>query len=172
MVKNRQTLAPLETEEFNFIVQKLKREQHSFWYGLRLLAIVGVAIPLFGMLLFSLVPPDSKPDKNSFVTHFHNYYYLIAAGIILLIIAFGGYVSYWFTVRRLLLDTRKKQKIVERTVIQRKVFMRENNTCHFYLNSRKKLSIEVQLTDFSFYSEGDEINIEYSQYAGEYLGYF
>jgi len=74
--------------------------------------------------------------------------------------------------RKLEKDLKNKTKMVERVLIKKKTFLPHNNTFHFYLNSARKLSIEVQEPDFNELTEGDEINIEYSTSAGIYFGYF
>jgi hypothetical protein len=69
-------------------------------------------------------------------------------------------------------DLKNKTKMIEKVLIKKKTFLPHNNTFHFYLNSPRKLSIQVQEPDFNELSEGDEINIEYSTNAGVYFGYF
>lgn len=69
-------------------------------------------------------------------------------------------------------DLKNKTKMIEKVLIRKKTFLPHNNTFHFYLNSPRKLSIQVQEPDFNQLTEGDEINIEYSTSAGVYFGYF
>lgn len=172
MAHNFKTIVPLEADELNFIIHKLQKEQHSFKSVFLRLVALGVFIPAFMLFLYHSVRGESAAQQKFRQTHFPDYYYLIAGGIILVIIFFSSIYSYWMTVRKIALDTKKKNKIVERTRILKKVFMPQTKTFHFYLDSKCRLSIEVNASDYSLYQEGDEINIEYSQYSGEYFGYF
>lgn len=165
-------IVPLEADELAFIQQKLHKERHAFWRVLRGLTVLGLMIPMLTLFLLKTMPREEEWQDKLRETHFPDYYFLIVAGILLIIIFVAGYYSYWSTIRRMVLDVKGRQKIIERTAILRKVYMPQTKTFHFYLNSSKKLSIEVKSSDYSYYQEGDEINIEYSQYAAEYLGYF
>lgn len=172
MTHDALSIAPLEEEELNFILKKFQKEQHSFWRVLRGLVVLGLLIPLLTLFLLKSMPDEVVWKRELREKQFPDYYFLIVAGVLLLIILIGSYYSYWSTIRKIALDVKYRRKIIERTIILRKVYMPQNKAFYFYINSDKKLSIEVNADDYSFYQEGDEINIEYSQYAGEYLGYF
>ncbi|HET8574045.1 MAG TPA: hypothetical protein VFL76_09250 [Edaphocola sp.] len=163
-------MMPLEPDELAFLARKLSQERQSFWTVMRSLLVTSVAMPVL-LLVFKSIryPDDAQLIKRA---EFPDYYFLIAALLMLLLIGFAGYISYWGSVRKLARDCREKIKVIERTTILRKVFMKENHTCHFYLNTGTRLSIEVSPKDFAFFEPGDEINIEYSRNAKEYFGYY
>lgn len=164
-------IMPLEADELAFLKEKLHKERQSFWVVMRSLLVTSVAVPVLALLVFkSLRQPD-----DILLLHeeaFPDYYFFLAALLMMLLIGIAGYISYRGSVGKLVLDCREKMKIIERTTISRKVFMKGVGSCHFYLNSGTKLSIEVQPKDFSFFEIGDEINIEYSRNAKEYFGYY
>jgi len=164
-------MVPLEVDELDFLRQKLLREQQSFWTVMRSLLISSIAMPVLALIVFKSL---RQPDNTQFIkrTDFPDYYFLLAALLVMLLISIAGYISYQRFLGKLARDCREQLKIIERTTILRKVFMKSNGTCHFYLDSGTRLSIEVLPKDFTFYETGDEINIEYSRNAKEYFGYY
>lgn len=164
-------MMPFEPDELAFLRRKLNSERQSFWTVMRSLLVTSVAIPVLALIVFKSVRQAGDAqllEKDAFP----EYYFLLAALTLILLIGFAGYISYLGSVGKLAQDCREKMKIVECTTILRKVFMKENSTCHFYLDSATRLSIEVLPKDFVFFEPGDEINIEYSRNAKEYFGYY
>lgn len=162
----------LEPEEYSFILRKFRKERQSFFSVFKSMLLLGIAIPMLTLFLFHSLKNTNEWEEAVRKEHFPDYYFLIVAGALILIVLFVGVFSYWVTLRKLAKDVRGKQKIIECTTISRRVFMAQNGSFHFYLNSGRRLSIEVRKKDYASYVEGDEINIEYSRFAGEYLGYY
>jgi len=123
------------------------------------------------MLLFrsisSRIPrPGDAPPPNILLVCFLGFLGLSC------VIGISTYLSYTNTLGRLIKDIKRRRKIVERSEITSKRYMKENNTFHFYISSPTRLSIEVSREDFEDYKEGDEINIEYGKASKTYFGYF
>lgn len=171
MPENSAVLIPLEPDELDFLSQKLSKERQSFWTVMRSLLITSIAMPVLALIVFKSV---RQTDDMQLLEKdvFPDYYFLLAALLVMLLVGFAGYISYRGSVGKLAKDCREKTKVIEQTTILRKVFMKGSGTCHFYLNSGTKLSIEVLPKDFTFFEPGDEINIEYSRNAKEYFGYY
>jgi hypothetical protein len=79
---------------------------------------------------------------------------------------------YWRNSWPLVSDVQKGFKITEQTTITRKLFVEQNGSCHLFLDSPHKSSIEVEEGDFRAMRVGDEINIAYGPKSKVYLGYF
>lgn len=131
---------------------------------------------LAGSLLISFaggwknIRSEHPPYETITVFSWENYLITVLCLVVLFLL------SIWFSrnseLSKIRKDLRQKVKVVERVMIERKTFLPHNNTFHFYLNSREKLSIQVEEADFMLLQEGDEINIEYSKNAKVYFGYF
>lgn len=156
-------IEPLSNDEINFLTQKQEKERRAFYFGMKIMIVVCLAMPLFVAYMVNF---EERPK----LTYWEAYTY--SQIIMVLIFIFVMIASY---VRKLLfinLDLKHQQKIIESVEIQEKKYMPQNQSCHFYINSQIKLSIEVSQNDFMLFEVGDEINIEYSQYSKEYFGYF
>ncbi|MBK7689989.1 MAG: hypothetical protein IPJ31_02340 [Bacteroidetes bacterium] len=70
------------------------------------------------------------------------------------------------------LDAQRQTKTIERCLVLEKKAISINQSYHIFIDSKVKYSIEVVENDYDLYEIGDEINIEYSTYDKEYLGYF
>lgn len=166
-------IEPLEPEELAFLKKSRKRQAVLFSRTLRVLVAIGLIAPVgVGLFLESIRVdhPDSPwiPEDRGFPI----LPYLLGAGVLILLVILAGYYSYTQTLSKLSRDLREKTKVVEKTEIERKVFMPHNSSYHFYLSSTTRLSIEVDADDYQKYREGDEINLEYSKNARIYFGYF
>jgi len=64
------------------------------------------------------------------------------------------------------------QKIIECTKIYKKKYMHQNNTFHFFINSRILKTVEIDQKTFERYEINDEINVEYTPKSLKLLGYY
>ncbi len=165
---------PLEESELDFLVTKRNKEQRTFIRTLRTLTLAFVVLPFgAGIVLESIKrandPEAAIPDPKE---PYAQYYFFIGILFLLLLLALAGYVSYVRTLKKLVIDIRRGLKTVEQTTISQKMYMSHNDTCHFYIRSAYRLSIEVSREDYDHYQEGDEINIEYGTFSKVYFGYY
>jgi hypothetical protein len=168
------TEEPMDESEIAFLIRRrneqiplLKRTIRvfaAFWVAIPI--VVGIALSIFNAIARDRVNPPDEPPPNIFMLC------LVGALGLLVVIGFATWFSYTRTILPLTKDIRRRLKIVEKSEIVRKHFMRENNSYHFYISSPTRLSIEVQAEDFVAYDVGDEINIEYTRSAKIYLGYY
>ena len=165
---------PMDDSEVAYLV-KMRDEQLPLLYRtIRIFVILCITLPcLLGvvMLLFrsfsSRIPrPGDGPPPNILLVCFLGFLGLSC------VIGISTYMSYTNTLGQLIKDIKKRRKIVERSEIISKRYMKENNTFHFYISSPTRLSIAVSREDFEDYKEGDEINIEYGKVSKTYFGYF
>ena len=125
--------------------------------------IVSFTVPFVGAWYRAT---DGAPNAFSYPKYF------VTTGILLFISIVATYVSYRYNLRLLQRDIKYQTKTIETNAINQKMYVAQNDTCHFYIGSAVKLSIEVSPADFNHFNEGDEINIEYTTWSKEYLGYF
>ncbi|KAA5536556.1 hypothetical protein F0919_02490 [Taibaiella lutea] len=167
---------PMEAAELSFLQEKAIKEKRLLARVIRNLSVIFVIIPCcMGITLESLKRSELTPmlreieDKNDpdFVWN-----YIIAMIVLLLVVAISSAVYYRRTLWKLTKDIKRNLKSVEQAVIERKQHISSNDSYHFFIDSKTKLSIEVSKDDFEKFDEGDEINIEYSTYSKIYFGYF
>jgi hypothetical protein len=153
---------PLNEDELFFLQQKANREKHILLKIIRWIMVACFIIP-FVVAWLNVSVQDAHPF--SFLQYF--------TGVFILLFSIGScvYVSFFFTLRKVLLDICQRTKTVERCLLVRKQFMSSNNSYHCYINSSQKLSIEVSEDDYNQLNEGDEICITYSTHSKQYLGY-
>lgn len=155
--------APLTKDELSFLKRKEVKDRRQLYNVSRLLMIMCFVCPFATAWIRVL-----KEDE----TYFSYFYYFLGVGFLLL---FSGGIMYW-TYRQHLYkvqqDIKHGTKTVETVIITRKQYMPGNNSYFFYINSSVKLSIEVNEEDFRKLDKGDEVNIAYTSYSKEYLGYF
>ncbi|RYE23471.1 MAG: hypothetical protein EOP51_10405 [Sphingobacteriales bacterium] len=154
---------PLEAEEIAFLQRKETRERRQFYKVIRVLMILCFVCP-FIVAWFRAADGAENP--------FSYQAYFIGVVFLLCFAGTGVYIAYRRSLYQLHADLRNLTKTVECTHITRKQFMPHNNTFYFYLDSPNKLSIEVSEADFRSMEAGDELNIEYTTYSRQYLGYF
>ncbi|MFA6152786.1 MAG: hypothetical protein WC716_15790 [Chitinophagaceae bacterium] len=168
LVRNDYYLEVLRPSELDFLKKKAGKEGRLYQRLLKIL-IVGAIVVSFGGA-WKNIQKEGKLFDTVTIFSWENYF------ITLLILSIIFYIAIRFSrsgeLSKIHQDLRQKTKIVERVIIERKTFLPHNNTFHFYINSARKLSIQVEERDFALLSEGDEINIEYSKNAGIYFGYF
>jgi len=167
---------PMNESELAFLREKEDKERRMLIRTVRNLSIGFIIIPCsLGIIMESIKRRDDTPYmtriRDEEDPHVYLYYFC-GMVFLLLLVGIASFVSYNRTLKRLMKDIRLGHKTIEQTTISRKQFVESNNTYHFFLSSRAKLSIEVSPDDFNLYVEGDEINIEYSSFSKNYFGYF
>lgn len=156
-------LEPLNEDERAFLKRREVKERRNLYRSIQILMSICFILP-FAMAWGEAIA--GKPNPFSPLRYF------TGVTILGLLSAGGVYFAYRSKLRRLILDLRDNTKTVERTTITRKRYMPQNNTCYFFLDSPTKLSIEVSPEHFEQWQPGDELSIEYTTHALEYLGYF
>jgi len=166
----------MNADERLFLKNKRDREWSVFKRTLRTLSFVFVIVPCsLGILMETLTIHNLTPAEARLREEQEPYIhlqYFFGMVFLLLLVALIGFISYNRTLKKLDRDLLQGEKTVERTSISRKQFVNTNNTWHFFLRSRFRLSIEVSKEEYEFYQEGDEINIEYSTKSRIYFGHF
>jgi hypothetical protein len=166
--RNEQYLEALNVSELDFLKKKAGKQGRVYKLLQQLMVLGAVFISFAGG--WKNIRSEEWPFDTITVFSWENYLITVCCLVVLFLI------SIWFSrnseLSKIRRDLRQKLKVVERVMIERKTFLPHNNTFHFYLNSPEKLSIQVEEQDFMMLQEGDEINIEYSQNAKVYFGYF
>ena len=156
-------LEPLTPEELAFLTKLERKDRSTYRKILLWLLALSVLFPFItswyrlsdqGEVLFS---------KIKFALSF-----FVLTGISTISV----FIAYRLFHRKLLLDIRRRQKVVSLHKITKKVAVAGGRSFHFYIDSMVKLSIKVSETDFINYREGDEICIEYAENSKQYFGYF
>lgn len=153
----------MDAKELSFLAQKDKKQRTGFFRVFRILMVLCFVMPY--IFAWYRVTEDA-PNAFSYTRFF------IIAGNLLFVSGVSTYFTYRFYFRKLKKDLHYKTKTIEIIHITRKTHVPHSNTYYFFIDSPTKLSIEVSMTDYRFYNEGDEVNIEYSTYSREYFGYF
>lgn len=128
--------------------------------------VLGIIMGIFRAFSKRIPKPGDAPLPNILMVC------LIGMIGLVIIVGFATFFSYARTILPIVRDIKRRFKIVEKSEIVRKHYMKENNSFHFYISSHTRLSIEVEAADFTAYDIGDEINIEYTRNAKIYLGYY
>jgi len=169
-------LEPMNDSELSYLKEKEAREKHAFLKTTRMLAVLFVIVPCsMGIIMESIKRSQDTPAMAQLRKEQEPrvyLYYVLGMIVLLLIVAVGSYIVYARSLKPLRKDIRLGNKTIENTEISRKQYVNSNDTCHFFLRSTFRLSIEVSKEDFELYEEGDEINIEYSTFSRVYFGYF
>lgn len=166
----------MDETEFSFLREKAEKEKGLLFRVIRNLSVIFVILPCcIGIIMESLKRSQSTPDMISIQDRedphvIRNYF--IGMVILLFLVAVCSTYYYFRTLWKLQRDIKRNLKSIEQTTIDRKQYIKLNDSCFFYLNSAIKLSIEVSKEDFERFNEGDEINIEYSTFSKVYFGYF
>lgn len=154
---------PLEEEEILFLVRKELKERKQYYKVFSLLMIMSFVIPFAGAWYRAY---DGAPNAFSVPRFF------VSAAILLTISGAAVYLTYRVNLRKVQTDIRTRIKTIECAHVVRKLYMPQNDSYFLYLDSKNKLSIEVQANDFHRLDTGDEVNIEFTKNARLYLGYF
>jgi len=156
-------LEPLEEDELAFIQKRHDAESRSYLYAMNRLVILTAVAPAVVALIYYVATEKTAVLYKVYFTGF---------GFLLVFFCFAAWMSYRHKLRKYKLDLEHKEKVIEPTIIESARYMPQNQTYHFFIHSRLKLSIEVDEATFHRLQEGDEINIEYARHSGEYFGYF
>ena len=153
----------LEDDEAAFIINKYQKASKDYLRIMNMFLISCGVFPLAMGVLFSLIANDFGVFIRVFIICLISliFFFIIVAGIYYFLFLFRKY-----------LDAQHQTKTIERCLILEKKAISINLTYHIFINSKVKYSIEVEENDYDHYEVGDEINIEYSTYDKEYLGYF
>lgn len=153
----------LDRDELLFLRRKEAKERHQLFKVVRAMMILGFICPFLVAWVQAL---NGVPDPFSMKTYFLSVLFLLVfAGV-------AVYLAYRQNLRRVQLDISHGTKLIERVHVTRKLYMPQNNTWFFYLDSPTRLSIEVSELDYQRMEPGDEVSIEYTSYSRMYLGYF
>lgn len=154
---------PLNLSERQFLMRRARQEGRQLYKAVRVLMALCFAVPFLLAWLWAL---DGVPDP------FSPKRYFLGVGLLGALAGGGVYIAYRRGLQPLRTDLRRSTKTIERVHLTRKVYMLQNNTHHFYLDSPTKLSIEASPEDYARLDEGDEVNIEYTTCSKIYLGYY
>lgn len=153
----------MSDEELAFLIKKDEHETKLFYKVLTVMVTISFILP-FIVAWMRAANGEEAPFEFG--------YYFLGVGFLLSFVGVCAYAAYVFVISNVKTDIKNKTKTVERARIKRKQKVRQNGTYYFYLDSPNKLSIEVSEEDYYRLGEEDEINIEYSQKAKFYFGYF
>jgi hypothetical protein len=156
-------IEPLNSDELRFLKKKEERDRHYFYRAVRGILVICFVLPFIIAWIAALY---GLPNAFGYRKYF--------TGVAFLVVFSGlcTYISYYYFLRKVQQDIRHHTKTIERTQITQKKFMPLNGSYYFYIDSDVKLSIEVTEQDFHRFEDGDEVNIEYTTYSRQYLGYF
>lgn len=153
----------LNPRELEYLKKKESEQRRGFFKVFRILMVLCFVLPF---IFAWYKAAEGLPAAFSYVRFF------IIASVLMFVAGISTYFTYTLYIKRLRLDIINGAKTVETTRITKKLFVPASNTFHFYLDSSSKLSIEVSRTDFEQFNQGDEVNLEFSTFSREYLGYF
>ncbi|HTN46810.1 MAG TPA: hypothetical protein VL098_10725 [Flavipsychrobacter sp.] len=153
----------LSKDELSFLKQKEMKERKQLYKVVRVLMIMCFICPFAGAWIKAL-----KGDELAF----SYLYYFLGVTFLMFFSGIGVFMSYRAHLYKVRQDIRHATKTVETVQITRKQYMPSNNTYYFYLSSPVKLSIEVEEEYYRSLEKGDQVNIEYTPYSKQYLGYF
>lgn len=154
---------PLEADEIAFLERKEEKGRKLYYLVYRIMMVLSFVFPY---LAAWYRVTEGAPNAFSYTKFF------ASAGVLLLISSISIYIPYRLDIKKVQKDLVSRTKIVEKSHVTRKVYFPAINTYFFYIDSKSKMSIEVSVEDFNRMKEGDEVCIEYTTHAKEYLGYF
>jgi len=154
---------PLDAEELKFLERKASKDRSNYFKVFQLLMLLSFIIPFAGAWYRAY---DGAPNAFSLFKFFS------AAGVLLTLSSVSTYIAYRTYLGKMHLDIKDKTKTIEKNHIMKKMYVGSRDTYHFYIDSAVKLSIEVSHADYLLMNVGDEVSIEYTTHAKEYLGYF
>ena len=153
----------MDIGELEFLTKKIRKDKIQYYIIYSLLLVFSFIIPFLGSWYRS---------NDGGVNSFSKGRFIFSSILLVSLSSIATVVTYRKFSYNILKDIKSQTKTIEPNRIKQKVYLAENNTCHFYLESGQKISIEVTVDDYNNYKEGDEICLEYSKHAREYLGYF
>lgn len=156
-------IEPLDTDELDVLMEMEVKDRKMYYKVYNVLMVMSFVIPFICSWYRAF---DGAPNAFS-VTRF------FASTVALLSLSTAAvYTSYRYFLRKVQHDIKHKTKTIDICHIVRKQYMPQNNTYHFYVDARDKLSIEVSQLFFSLLETGDEVNLEFTTHSRLYLGYF
>lgn len=166
----------MNASELAFLREREVKEKRVFFRMVRNLTALFIIAPCSLGIVMEYISREKdnaamarlreKEDPHAYL------YYFLGMLFLLIMVAIGSFISYNRTLKRLAKDIRNGRKTIEQTIVTRKQYIESNNTYHLFVRSTFRLSIEISPEDYERYQEGDEINMEYSTYSGNYFGYF
>lgn len=154
---------PLAPDELSFLVRKESRDRAQMYRVARVFLFLCFICSFFVACVRAMLGADDPFNYRD---------YFLGVGFLIAFSGMGLYMGYTRFLRQTQRDIRRGTKTIERSYIQRKVYMPENNSYYFYIDSPNRLSIEVNDQDYHRLDIGDEVNIEYTTVSRMYLGYF
>ena len=156
-------IEPLDDDEIFFVTKKYEKVSKEYLRIMNLFLIASGVIPLILAIGFGIVFNDIRM-----------FYRIFTISLVSLIIFFCiiSVIFYFIQLYAVYKDNKFKTKTLEQCIITKKNYIQINNSFHFYINSDVKYSIEVSENDFNMFNLGDEINIEYTTFSKEFLGYY
>lgn len=157
------SIEPLEQSEILFVIRKYHRASKEYMRAMNLLLILAGVLPFIVAFILWISAAGVEVVMEFFFLS------LISLISFFIVIAFIFYFLQIFNKYR---DAVYKTKSIERCMILEKKEVPYNHTFHFFIDSKVRYSFELPENEYHQYEVGDEINIEYSTYDKEYLGYF
>jgi hypothetical protein len=155
-------MEPLNVDERAFLKRQEARERRQLYKAVRIM------LPFCFILPFAAAWGEAIVGREN---PFSQLRYFSGVAIFGAFLFTGAFIVYRRNVYKLGRDLAKGLKTVEQVRITGKRFMPHDNSCHLYLESQIRLSIEVSAEDFTLLRIGDFVNLEYSPRAKTYLGY-
>lgn len=153
----------MEPEELNFLRRKEERDRAQLLNVGRVFLYLSFICSFFVSCVRALAGTEDPFNYRD---------YFAGVGFLLLFSGSGLFSGYYFFLRKVRLDIKRGSKLIERVRVLRKVYMPQNNSYYFYIDSTKRLSIEVTPDDYHRLDTGDEVNIEYAPISNIYFGYY
>ena len=154
--------SPLNPDELSFLRQKEKKQRKQFYNLVRYVMLLCFICPFAGAWIKAV-----KGDELAF-SYAH---YFLGVGFLTAFCSIWLFWAYRINLYKTQKDIATGTKTIETVFITRKQYMASNNTYYFYLSTPKKLSIEVNENDYRAMNKGDELQIAYTSFSEEYLGY-
>jgi hypothetical protein len=163
---------PMDKPEMEYLVKKKNEGVASQFKVLRFLIAVIIIISVaagIGLFIVMKISPEIFDNANTHPDILLTCLKLML-GLTCVVIA-GTYYGYYKTLRKVIIDIRNGEKTIEPCIVIRKVCASENNTCHVFITSNIRISIEVIMDEYNLLQEGDKINIAYSSCSKIFFGY-
>ncbi len=152
-------------DEKAFLLRHLGSARSQLYKTATAFMIISFLVP-FIFAWVNAIENDPDTTAFSYEKYFSGVAYLLCLSTAIIT------VMYWRNSRPVIRDLHSGTKTTEQTMVTRKLFVEQNGSCHLFLASPNKSSIEVETPDFAGIRVGDEINIAYARRSKIYLGYF
>lgn len=152
-------------DEKAFLLRRIGSARTQLYKTATAFMIISFLVP-FIFAWVNAIEDDPDTTAFSYEKYFGGVAYLLCLSAAIIA------VMYLRNSRPLIRDLLRGIKTTEQTTITRKLFVEQNGSCHLFLTSPTKNSIEVEAPDFKAVRVGDEINIAYTPKSKIYLGYF